>query len=203
MSLLDAAITAHGGLQRWRQIDSIELTMRCGGIAMPFKGQPQILRHVTATVDPRRPHVELHGVGTFDAEQPRPSGMAHRLRWGAADVVHFAGYALWGYITTPFVFADEDFTVVELPRRRLRVDFPTRVPTHSRRQTFYFDGDAVLQRLDYTAEVILGPLGRAKHRCFEHTWIDGLLIPTRRRVTPRGAPAPTLVSIDIDELRAS
>jgi hypothetical protein len=203
VSLLDAAIAAHGGLERWRQINSIELTMRCGGIAMPFKGQPQILRHVTATVDPRRPHVELHGIGTFDADRPRPAGMARRLRWRAEDVVHFAGYALWGYVAAPFVFADDDFTVVELPRRRLRVDFPARIPTHSRRQTFHFDENAVLQRLDYTAEVILGPLGRAKHRCFEHTWIDGLLIPTRRRVTPRGAPAPTLVSIEIETLHAS
>ncbi len=203
MSLLDAAIAAHGGLERWRQISSIELTMRCGGIAMPFKGQPQILRNVTATVETRRPHVEVHGVGTFDADQPRPAGIARRLRWTTSDVVHFGGYTLWGYIAAPFVFADEDFTVRELPRRRLRVDFPARVPTHSRRQTFYFNDDAVLQRLDYTAEVILGPLGRAKHRCFEHKWIDGLLIPTRRRVTPRGAPGPTLVSIEIEELHAS
>jgi hypothetical protein len=57
---------------------------------------------------------------------------------------------------------------------------------------------AVLQRPDYTAEVFLGPLARAQRRCYEHTWIDGLLIPTRHRVTPRGLPAPTLVSIGID-----
>jgi hypothetical protein len=106
-------------------------------------------------------------------------------------------------MAAPFMFAAEDFTVRELPRRRLRVDFPARIPTHSRRQIFHFDHEAVLQRLDYTAEVMLGSLGRAKHRCYDHTWIDGLLIPTRRRVTPRGLPAPTLVAIDIDQLRAS
>jgi hypothetical protein len=202
VSLLGAAIDAHGGLERWRAIESIDVTMRCGGIAMPFKGRPNVLRHVCATVDPRRAHVELRGLGTFDARLRRPAGMARRPRWSDEDVVHFAGYALWGYIAAPFMFAEEGFTVVELPRRRLRVDFPERIPTHSRRQTFYFDGEAVLQRLDYTAEVILGPLGRAKHRCFEHTWIDGLLIPMRRRVTPRGARFPTLVSIDIEELHA-
>jgi hypothetical protein len=37
----------------------------------------------------------------------------------------------------------------------------------------------------------------------EHQMIDGLLIPPRRRVTPRGLPAPTLVSIDVDRIRAS
>ena len=203
MSLLDAAIVAHGGLERWREIQSIDVTLRVGGIAMPFKKQPTVLRHFEATVDARRPHVELHGIGTFDAKQPRPRGMARRFRWGTTDVVHFAGYALWGYLTAPFIFADEDFRVRELPRRRLRVEFPARIPTHSTRQTFYFDEHAILKRLDYTAEVMLGPLARAQHHCYDHTWIDGLLIPTRRRVTPRGLPAPTLVSINIDELHAT
>ena len=203
MTLLDDAITAHGGMERWQEIHSLEVSLRCGGIAMPLKGQPTILRQFTATVDPRRPHVELHGIGTFDASQPRPAGMARRPRWSTDDVVHFAGYALWGYLVAPFIFAEDDFTVRELPRRRLRIDFPDRIPSHSRRQTFHFDHNAVLQRLDYTAEVFLGPLGHAKHRCYDHTWIDGLLIPTRRPVTPRGLPAPSLVSIDIDELHAN
>lgn len=203
MTLLDDAITAHGGLERWQEIHAIDVTLRCGGIAMPLKSQPTVLRQFTATVDPRRPHVELHGIGTFDASQPRPGGMARRPRWSTDDIVHFAGYALWGYLGAPFIFAEDDFTVRELPGRRLRVDFPERVPAHSRRQTFHFDHNAVLQRLDYTAEVFLGPLGRAQHRCFDHTWIDGLLIPTRRRVTPRGLPTPTLVSINIDKLHAS
>jgi len=202
VGLLEHAIDAHGGLARWQEIQSIDVSLRCGGIAMALKGQPSVLRQFTATVDPRRPHVELHGIGTFDASLPRPSGMIRRPRWSTDDVVHFAGYALWGYITAPFLLLDPDVTVRELPRRRLRVDFPPRIPTHSRRQTFHFSPDAVLVRLDYTAEVFLGPFGRAQHRCFDHTWIDGLLVPTCRRVTPRGLPLPTLVSIDIDELHA-
>ena len=202
MGLLEDAIAAHGGIERWRAISSIEVSLRCGGIALPAKRQPSLLRSFSATVDTRRAHVELHGIGTFDASVPRPRGMAIRQRWRTEDVVHFAGYALWGYLAAPFVFAEEDFAVRELPRRRLRVDFPERVPAHCRRQVFHFDADAILTRLDYTAEVFLGPLARAKHRCFDHRWIDGLLVPTRRRVTPRGIPAPTLVSIDIDELHA-
>jgi len=202
VGLLEETIAAHGGIERWRGIRSIEVSLRCGGVALPAKGQPSVLRSFSATVDPRRPHVELAGIGTFDGDQPRPRGMARRQRWSSADVVHFAGYALWGYLVAPFVFADEDVSVRELSRRRLRVDFPARIPAHCPRQIFHFDEGAVLTRLDYTAEVFLGPLARAKHRCFDHRWIDGLLVPTRRRVTPRGIPAPTLVSIDIDELHA-
>lgn len=201
MPLLDEAIAAHGGLERWRAVETIDVALRCGGIAFPFKGQPDALRNLRATVDPRRPHVELHGLGTFDGAQPRPRGMARR-RWTREDLVHFAGYALWGYVVTPFVFADEDVRVRELPRRRLRVEFPLRIPAHSTRQTFHFDADARLTRLDYVAETVFGRFARAEHRCAEHVWFDGLLVPTRRRVTPRGLPGPTLVSIAIDELRA-
>jgi hypothetical protein len=200
--LLDEAIAAHGGLARWQAVESIDVSLRCGGIALPCKGQPQMMRRFSATVDPRRPHVELHGIGTFDADDSRPAGMARRWRWEIADVVHFTGYALWGYMVTPFLFAEDDLLVRELPRRRLRVEFPDRIPTHCRVQTFYFNEEAILTRLDYTAEVMLGRFGRAQHRCYDHTWIDGLLIPTRRRVTPRGLPVPTLISIDIDEFHA-
>jgi hypothetical protein len=202
MSLLEETIAAHGGLERWREIEAIDVALRCGGVAMPLKRRPEALRSVRATVDPRRPHVELHGLGTFDGARPRPAGIALRTRWTDEDVVHFAGYALWGYVTAPFVFAEDDVVVRELPRRRLRVEFPERIPAHSRRQTFHFDENAVLVRLDYTAEVFLGPLGRAKHVCRGHRRIDGLLVSTSRRVTPRGLPAPTLVSIEIDEFRA-
>lgn len=203
MSLLEEAIAAHGGLERWRQVSSLDVTVRTGGIALPMKGQPDALRRFHAPADPRRPHVELDGIGVFDAETPRPRGMARRLRWRTEDVVHFAGYALWGYLTVPFVLADEDVVVRELPRRRLRVDFPGRIPAHSRRQTFHFDSDAVLCRLDYTAEVFVGPLARAQHHCYDHEWMDGLLVPTRRRVTPRGLPGPTLVSIAMEDFHAT
>lgn len=202
MSLVDEAIAAHGGIERWRAIESIDVTLRCGGVALPMKGHRDTLRKFRATLDPRRPHAVLHGIGTFDGAAPRPQGMARRFRWTTDDVVHFAGYALWGYLAVPFVFADEDFAVRELRGRRLRVDFPERIPAHCRTQTFYFDENAVLRRLDYTAEVMLGTLARAKHECFDHAWLGGLLVPTRRRVTPRGLPGPTLVSIAIDDLRA-
>lgn len=200
MSLVDAAIEAHGGLERWRRIYAIEVTLRCSGLALRAKGQPELLRRIAATVGPQRPHVELRGIGTFDGSDLRPSGMARRFQWTTDDLVHFAGYALWGYLAAPFVFAEEDVVVRELPRRRLRVDFPRRIPVHCRRQIFHFDHDAVLQRLDYTAEVMLGRFARARHTCHDHRWFDGLLIPTRRRVAPRGLPGPTLIAIGIDDI---
>lgn len=66
MNLLEQAIAAHGGIERWRALKRIELTLRCGGIAMALKGRPGILREPRATVDPRRPHGQFDRFGTFD-----------------------------------------------------------------------------------------------------------------------------------------
>jgi hypothetical protein len=104
-------------------------------------------------------------------------------------------------MTTPFLFAEPGFVVAELPGRRLQVQFPDHIPTHSRVQTFRFGEDGLLRRLDYTADVI-GPWARVRHTCREYHALAGLMVATRRRVVPRGLPGPTLVSIEIDEYHA-
>ena len=57
-------------------------------------------------------------------------------------------------------------------------------------------------RHDYTAEVF-GGWAEAKHVRADHSRFGGLVFPARRRVTPRGAPFPTLVWIEVDDLRVS
>ena len=199
MSLLEEAIAAHGGMERWRELKRIELRLSCGGIAMALKGRPGVLRELDATVDPRRPHVRFDRLGTFEGAHGRPPGMARRLRWTDQDVVHFAGYALWGYITAPFALASQGVTVEEIAGRRLRVTFPPELPTHSRKQTFHLAEDGRITRLDYTAEVF-GPWARAENHCLVHERVDGLLFATRRRVVPRGLSGPPLVTIAIDDI---
>jgi hypothetical protein len=121
------------------------------------------------------------------------------LRWTDQDVVHFAGYALWNYTTTPFLLTWPDVSVEELSGRRLAATFPPGLPTHSSKTTFHLNDEGLIARLDYTAEVI-GPWAKAVHRCHEYDTVDGLVFATRRRVTPRGLPGPTLVSIKVDEI---
>jgi len=123
-------------------------------------------------------------------------GLRRRLWWDPLDGLYFAGYALWNYFTTPLLLTRPELEVEEAGRR-LRVRFSSEVPTHSREQVFYFDDQALLVRLDYTAEVF-GRWARAKHVCRGHRKFDGLVFPTYRRVTPRGLPGPTLVWIDVE-----
>jgi hypothetical protein len=82
----------------------------------------------------------------------------------------------------------------------LRARFREGFPTHCREQVFHIDERGMIVRHDYTAEVF-GGWARAKHLCSGHRAFDGLVFPTRRRVTPRGSPGPLLVRIDVDAVR--
>ncbi len=150
-------------------------------------------------------------------ENPRAlfTGWRRKLWWDALDALHFAGYALWNYFNAPFILGRPGFETAELEPweeggerwRRLRVRFPSVVPTHSREQVFYFDAAGRLRRHDYTAEVF-GGWARAAHYCTDHRDFGGLLLPTRRRVYPRRRdgrprPFPTLVWIDVDDVHLS
>jgi len=83
--------------------------------------------------------------------------------------------------------------------RRLQVRFPPRVVTHSSEQTFYFDRDGLLRRIDYTSE----PEDTRIAQLFSgHQRFSGILIPTlgtSLRISPDGASLarPSLVEIEI------
>lgn len=141
------------------------------------------------------------------------SGLRRNLRWDPLDGAYFAGYAMWNYLTTPLLLTRDGVQVEAggLWReggeewRRLEVDFPAGLDTHSAHQTFYVDRAGLLRRHDYTAEPV-GGWAKAAHYMTEHREFDGLTFPTRRRVVPRGPrnrglPGPKLVWIEIDELR--
>jgi hypothetical protein len=146
---------------------------------------------------------------------PRASfhGLRRLFRWDDLDFVYFAGYATWNYLVTPFLFLRDGFVFRLLEpapgdppgSTRLHVTFPDDIPAHSREQVFHFDAEHLLRRIDYTAEVV-GGWARAAHLCEAYRTFDGLRVPTRRRVLPlpvgdRPLPGPTLVAIDVHELR--
>jgi hypothetical protein len=89
--------------------------------------------------------------------------------------------------------------------QRLRAIFPPDLLTHSPEQTFYFDAEGLLRRHDYIA-LVFGNFAKAAHYSWDHKEINGILLPTRRRVFPRkkdGSPQRriTLVSIDIQDIQ--
>jgi hypothetical protein len=146
--------------------------------------------------------------------QPRTAirRLRRQLYWDALDFTYFGGYATWNYLVTPFIFMRDDFRFEKLGTPsadsefpvRLRVRFPQDLPTHCQTQVFYFDGNYLLRRLDYTAEVV-SRWARAAHICENYQDFDGIKFPTQRRVLPlfignKPLAKPVIIAIDIHEL---
>jgi hypothetical protein len=231
---VEQAIAAHGGLDLWESAEEVRVRISSGGLAFASKLQGHAVRDVEARISTRGQHVILtpypgpgrrgvldqDGTVRIETDEGEPvevranargafGDLRHKLWWDRLDILYFATYAIWTYVSTPFVFAREDYQVVELgqwvedgrPWRRLAVRFPDHVHTHSREQVFYLDPNGLIRRHDYTAEPI-GGWAKAAHYCLDDRSFDGLLLPTRRRVYPRKRnnrrrAGPLLVWIDI------
>ena len=90
--------------------------------------------------------------------------------------------------------------------RRLRVVFPESIATHSAVQTFYFDSDGLLRRHDYEVDI----QGRNAAARYLHDYINvqGIMMPTRFRIYPRGEdnramPEPLIVGVDLSDFKFS
>jgi hypothetical protein len=118
-------------------------------------------------------------------------GLRAYRRWSPLDALYFFGYALAHYHGLPFSLADA--RPLGLRRARfdgdwlagVEVELPASLHTHSRRQTFYFDGTGLLRRHDYVADVI-GWWARGAH-CWHDfvTLPDGMRVARRRTVYAR------------------
>jgi hypothetical protein len=215
--LLERAIAAHGGRELWESARAITARLSAGGFAFASKLQGAAVRDVEARVSTRGQHVTFtpyprpgqRGVLEADGcvriesdagevlerrEHARAAfaDLRHKLWWDRLDILYFGTYAMWTYLSAPFVLAREGFRVRELDPwaegrarwRRLAVTFPPGVHTHSAEQVFYIDERGLIQRHDYTAEPF-GGWAKAAHYCHDHRSFDGLVVPTRRLVYPR------------------
>lgn len=232
-NLLDTAIEAHGGWDRWQQLRRLSAQVSIGGAMWHLKGWPDVFADVHVSIDPHRQHTEytpfLHdgqhalfepdrvaivaddGKVIEERHAPRQAFAGHVLTtpWDALHLVYFSGYAMWNYLTAPFLFKLPGFQTEEIEPwdengetwRRLKVTFPEDVHGHTREQVFYFSEDGLLRRHDYRVDII-GSGAASAHCVSEHRTIGGIVFPTRRRVHPIGPdnrplPERTAVSIDV------
>jgi hypothetical protein len=235
--LVAQAIEAHGGSERFDAAREIVVRVSSGGFAFASKLQRGAVRRIegrVATAGQRTvlsPYPETGRSGVFErgavriesaagaavAERPDARsafrGPRHALWWDRLDMLYFAGYALWTYLSLPFVLARPGYAAREIDPwdedgrrwRRLAISFPADVHTHSREQVLYLDDDGLIARHDYTAEPF-GSWAKAAHYTLERRAVDGLVIGVRRRAYPRRPDnrprrAPLLVWIEIEDAR--
>ena len=140
---------------------------------------------------------------------PRQAFEGHGLAtpWDALHLSYFSGYAMWTYLTTPFLFKLPGFQSEEIEPwdengetwRRLKVTFPIEIHSHSREQIFYFDAAGLLRRHDYSVDIIGGT--SSANYALEHKSFGGIVYPTKRRVYnigPDNRPLLERVAIVID-----
>ncbi|MGI9125403.1 MAG: hypothetical protein ACR2JM_11725 [Mycobacterium sp.] len=230
---LSGFLDAHGGLSRFRSLSTVELDLSVHGFLFTAK-RITPLRHARMTIDLRQPFVALHdfprsgrsavlngadrveirddGGNVLSSRADPRSQFSHwrrSLYWDALDFAYFSGYAMWNYLSLPFLLRHPGVVVETIEgcadATVIEARFPAGFPTHSTVQRFHFDSAGLLRRHDYTADVV-GRWAKAAHLCTDYREFGGLWMPTRRRVYPRGPlgrplPLPTLVAIDIHDAR--
>jgi hypothetical protein len=190
-SLAKLAIGAHGGLDSWKQFETVSAHLMQGGVLWQIKGQAGTLANTNVTVglrsewashwpfgttsrrsifDPGRVAlVAANGTVLEELREPRKSFAGHTLEtpWTDVQLAYFAGYAMWTYLNMPFLLAWPGVVCEELSPwkengeswRRLEVQFPGYIATHSSRQTIYIDKLGLLRRHDYDVEIAGGMPG--------------------------------------------
>jgi hypothetical protein len=137
-NLLETVIEAHGGLQRWRELDAISARLVQGGALWTMKEQQGVLddvfiraalhqqwasHHPFGAVDrrsaftPERVAIETTSGEVVEAlQRPRASFAGHMLEtpWTRVQLAYFVGTAMWTYLTKPFTFALPGFDTTEL-----------------------------------------------------------------------------------------
>ena len=230
ITLITRVLKAYGGESRWKLAGGIEAQVSASGWAFRLKFQPPdrnirvqasvggvpTARYTPADSEGDTAVLEGQSIrlenenGEVVAERSDPKRFfpygRRALWWDRLDRAYFSSYALWNYLTLPALLLRTDIRWTELPGSRLEAEFPASVPTHSARQTFYFDpATALLLRHDYTAEVF-GSWARAANVVLATGRWEGIPFAAHRRVTPIGPggkplPAPVLVDIHVHSWR--
>jgi hypothetical protein len=136
--LLSRILDAHGGMDRWRDLEMVEATIVAGGGFYPLKGMMNDAapRRVTAWLHQERSSVlpfgapdqrtmftperiaieKLDGSVLAERQAPKDSFAGHQMNtpWDALHRAYFDAEALWTYFTTPFLLAMDGVDVEEV-----------------------------------------------------------------------------------------
>lgn len=209
--LLQLAVDAHGGLQRWNKVKTIKVAASITGAIWFVKGKGDLLKNVVLTVDTKKEWLStdfpgqdkrstfepdrialerLDGTPIASRDNPETSfeGQVRETPWDDIDVAYFCGEALWTYLNTPFLYTHEGFASEEIA--------PIQVESETWRRLKVTFPDSVKS---HTREQIscFGPDGLLRRHDYTvdilggatglnyamgYRNVDGIVFPTKRRV---------------------
>lgn len=190
-----------------------------GDITVWIKDQRASLSPFTATglktaYTPQRVSIETtEGDVVETLDDPRASFTGHTLEtpWNTLQLAYFTGYAMWTYTAEPFNLTfpgvrteeGEHWTENGQRWRRLHVDYPDTIATHSPHQVLYIDDDGLIRRRDYQVDIAGG--SPAAHYISDFDTVDGLVMPRTRMIYVRDEdnqpiPEQLVVSIELTDI---
>jgi len=209
--LLDLALKAHGGLDRWRQIRSIRVAASITGAIWFVKSQGDVLKDVVLTADtrterlvvdfpgqdrralfePRRIVIErADGAPIAARDDPEQSfaGQKRETPWDEIQVIYFVGEALWTYLNTPFLYTQDGFVTEEIAPIEVKGEVWHRLkvifPDRIKSHTrtqISCFGPDGLLRRHDYTVDILGGATGLNYAS-DYRNVDGIIIPTKRRI---------------------
>src|ERR1700732_1624593 len=127
--LLNVAMKAHGGLERWKQVRNMQAKVTLNGTLWRIKGRPDGLSGVVMRLNTKQPDLTItpfpkpetaghftpsrvwiedaNGTVVSELKNPRDSfaGAVLTTKWNELQELYFASYAFWNYFTAPFLLA--------------------------------------------------------------------------------------------------
>jgi hypothetical protein len=209
--LLQMALTAHGGLERWNEVKTVKVAASITGAIWYVKGQPDYLKDIVMTADTTRERLvtDFSGQdkrfifepdrvvmektdGSLIAARDNPessfAGQKRETPWDDIDVAYFQGEALWTYLNTPFLYAHEDFLTEEVPSILVEGETWRRLKVtfpdtvkSHTREQISCFGPDGLLRRHDYTVDILGGATGLNYAS-DYRDVDGIIVPTRRRV---------------------
>lgn len=209
--LLDMAVNAHGGLERWNKIKAIKVVASITGAIWYVKGKPDVLKNVVLTAETREERLTIDYAGQDKRARFQPNriviesangtlidardnpersfaGQQRETPWDDIHVAYFVGEALWTYLNTPFLYTYEGFTTEEIPSIQVENETWRRLkvtfPDSVRSHTkeqISCFGPDGLLRRHDYTVDILGGATGLNY-AMEYRDVDGIIVPTKRRV---------------------
>jgi hypothetical protein len=209
--LLDLAVTAHGGLERWNKVKAIKVAASITGAIWYVKGKPDALKNVVITAETRSERVTIDfpgqgrraifepsrvaiekADGTLIEARDNPEksfeGQQRETPWDDIQVAYFAGEALWTYLNTPFLYTRAGFVTEEIASVQVEAETWRRLkvtfPDNVKshtREQISCFGPDGLLRRHDYTVDILGGATGLNYAT-DYRNVDGIIFPTKRRV---------------------
>jgi hypothetical protein len=228
-NLLETAVTAHGGLDRWNQVKSITVDASITGAVWHVKNQGDALKDIRFEVDttrqllsidfvgqdkrsvfePHRVEIQHSDGGLIDArDDPLKSFEGHQFEtpWDDLHLAYFVGEALWTYLNTPFLYTWPGFVAEETSP--IEVDGETwrrlkvTFPDHIKshtREQISCFGPDGLLRRHDFTIDVVGG-APAMLYAIDYRDVSGIIIPTTRRAWQDDDQLVPVVAIDMGDI---